>query len=337
MNQSINGIKKNDEDSKFLNDPNQKEFRHPGDLTARLGSVEIFFTVFKSVVGIGILYIPKGIVYSGWLCSLIGFIISFIFTFEGLRRQIIAHARFGGTYFDLAEKCGGKVVKILVEICIAISQLMFIIGYITFIILNLNSITAALGREFPEWAIGLGLGFILVPLVCVKDISIFSSLHILADIIIMSTIFFVIVYDIVQLTNDGIGPGVTSSGSVISMMRIIGIAVGACEANATIIPVYRQAFRKRTFLTIQNSALITIFIMYISYGILSYITFGTHTMGPITISMNQFKWYVQALEIAYMLAMLLTVMLQYYPVMEVVMHCTIESLDEGKLKSFLIT
>jgi len=112
------------EDNKSNKDQNQKikKFKKVGDLTACLSPVEIYFTLFKGLVGIGILYLPKGFTYSGWLFSIIALLISGLFTLEGLNRQILAHKRVGGGYPGLVEKAYGLPLRICIEICIVTVQ-----------------------------------------------------------------------------------------------------------------------------------------------------------------------------------------------------------------------
>lgn len=116
------------EEDKFADDPNQKQprFKQVGNLTACLGPVEIFFTIFKGLVGIGILYLPKGFTYSGWLASVIALLISGLFTLEGLNRQILAHAKVGGSYPRLAEKAWGLPLRLFLELCIVAVQVRLI-------------------------------------------------------------------------------------------------------------------------------------------------------------------------------------------------------------------
>jgi hypothetical protein len=117
------------EENKLGEDPNQKvkRLKKVGNLTACLSPVEIFFTIFKGLVGIGILYLPKGFTYSGWLSSVIALIVSGLFTLEGLNRQLLAHEKVGGSYPRLAEKAYGLPLRIFLEVCIVAVQVYLIL------------------------------------------------------------------------------------------------------------------------------------------------------------------------------------------------------------------
>lgn len=96
--------------------------RPKDELSACLGPVQIYFTIFKGLVGIGVLYLPKGFTYSGWLTSVIALMICGVFTLEGLNRQIRSHEKAGGGYPELAEKAGGILLRIFLEICVVTVQ-----------------------------------------------------------------------------------------------------------------------------------------------------------------------------------------------------------------------
>lgn len=194
---------------------------------------------------------------------------------------------------------------------------------------NLHKIALSSGYGIPEWSIGIVLGVILVPLVTVQDISIFASCHIFADCIIICSSLFIIIYSITTLANDGVGPDVVTGKSFISVMRVIGIGIGSYEVNAVLIPIYRQAKVKRNFMNIQNSALFTVVALYVSVGLFCYLAFGEDSKGPITITLNQSKWFIKVLELLYMVALLLTVMLQLYPAIEIILKYTSNKMEQS--------
>jgi len=93
-------------------------------LNAVLGRTQIYFTLFKGMVGIGFLYLPIGYSYAGIAFSIIAFLICSFFSSEGFNRLVSAHEKVGGSYSELAEKAGGKLFKIVLEIALVISQVI---------------------------------------------------------------------------------------------------------------------------------------------------------------------------------------------------------------------
>ena len=90
-----------------------------------LGPVETFFTVFKGLVAMGILFLPKGFAHAGWAFSMIAFLLCAFFTLEGLTQLVRAHDVAGGSYPSLARKSMGTAGKIALEIAVFLTQVKF--------------------------------------------------------------------------------------------------------------------------------------------------------------------------------------------------------------------
>eukprot|EP00826_Nyctotherus_ovalis_P054501 TRINITY_DN7140_c0_g1_i25.p2 TRINITY_DN7140_c0_g1~~TRINITY_DN7140_c0_g1_i25.p2 ORF type:complete len:159 (-),score=32.23 TRINITY_DN7140_c0_g1_i25:826-1251(-) len=92
------------------------------DISASLGGTQMYFTIFKGMVAIGVLYLPKGFSDSGWAFGSIAFLVCAFFSSEGFNRLISSHEKVGGDYPTLAKKAGGRKLKFLLEIALVISQ-----------------------------------------------------------------------------------------------------------------------------------------------------------------------------------------------------------------------
>ena len=115
----------------------------------------------------------------------------------------------------------------------------------------------------------------------------------------------------------------------LSVMRILGISIGSYEVNCVLIPIYRQAKSKRNFIAVQNSVLGTVIVLYIAVGLLCYLAYGANAKGPITITLDQTKWYIKIVEVVYVVALLLTVMLQLFPAIEIILRYTSNRMKRG--------
>lgn len=100
----------------------QQENKSANSLSPVLGRTQIYFTLFKGMVGIGFLYLPLGYSYAGAVFSILAFLVCSFFSSEGFNRLISAHERAGGSYSELAEKAGGRVFKAVLEVSLVISQ-----------------------------------------------------------------------------------------------------------------------------------------------------------------------------------------------------------------------
>ena len=205
-------------------------------------------------------------------------------------------------------------------------------GYIVQFILNLYHISAAYGHPIPQWSIAIALCFLLSPLIIIKDISRLSAYNIVADIAIIAASLFIEIYCGTMVANNGINPTVAPYTTLYGAMKIIGLVTGAYEANGVLIPIYKQAENKDTYFRVQIFTLITVSLLYISFGSFGYLAYGEHVKGPITISLNQALWYVEVLELCYIAALLPSILLQAYPATKVITSYTISKMDVGKMK-----
>ena len=92
------------------------------DISSSLGSIQMYFTIFKGMVAIGVLYLPKGFADGGWALSTLAFLACAVFSSEGFNRLIMSHEKVGGNYPALAKKAGGTTLKTLLELALVISQ-----------------------------------------------------------------------------------------------------------------------------------------------------------------------------------------------------------------------
>lgn len=101
---------------------------------AKLGTVATAFTVFKSFVCTGILYMPKNYVTSGWLFSGICIMLSLIVTLYCCKLLIDVSDKINLTSFpEIGFKAFGKPGKIATDIVLFASQFGFVTAYVYFI------------------------------------------------------------------------------------------------------------------------------------------------------------------------------------------------------------
>lgn len=187
----------------------------------------------------------------------------------------------------------------------------------------------------PERYIAVVLGVFLAPLVTIKDISVFASCHIIADVLIMFSVFAIVTYSIVLVIERGVSVTVTPFTSIYSAVKIFGLSTGAYEVNAVLISIYKQARRKKDYHEAICPAILSVGTLYCSIGMFGYLAFGEDVKGPVTLSMNQKLWYIEIIELAYIAALLPTILIQIYPAVQIMSHHTTDKLEEGQLKEFI--
>ena len=201
-------------------------------------------------------------------------------------------------------------------------------GYIVFITTNLHRMSYAFKFPMPERYIAIVLGVILAPLITIKDISVFASWHIIADMLIMFSAFVIVGYSIFLVFNQGIAETIVSHTSIFTAVKIFGISTGAYEINAVLISVYKQAETKEKYHNAHYPAVFSVGILYLAIGLFGYIAFGVDVKGPVTLSMNQSLWHVELIELAYIAALLPTILIQIHPAIQIMSFHTTDKIND---------
>ena len=87
----------------------------------RLGPVATAFTVFKSYVATGILYMPNQFYVSGWLFTAILVLISLGMNLYACKLLLEVHNKTGGSLPDIGYAAFGKKGKIFCDILLVCS------------------------------------------------------------------------------------------------------------------------------------------------------------------------------------------------------------------------
>lgn len=176
----------------------------------------------------------------------------------------------------------------------------------------------AFQRSISEWSIAIVLTIILAPLATIRDLSVFASFHIIADMLIIFSAVTIEVCCLISIAKDGLGTGFTPFTSIFSAMKLIGISTSAYEINAVLIPIHSQAKSKEKYHKVQYPAIISVGILYFTIGLFGYLAFGKDVKGPITLSLDQSLWYVVFVELIYIIALIPTIIIQIYPAVTIV-------------------
>ncbi len=174
------------------------------------------------------------------------------------------------------------------------------------------------------------LCLILGPLVTIRDLKVFASCHIVADLIIIVGAVYIEVYSVMQFAKHGVDPSVSAFTSIMSAMRMVGIATGAFEVSAMVIPIYKESGNKAAYPFIQSCALVVVSVLYSTFGAFGYLAFGKDVRGPVTISLDQRRRDVEVIELIYILALFPTILMQIYPPIQILEHYAALTFRENK-------
>jgi hypothetical protein len=81
-----------------------------------------FFSIIKGFVAIGILYLPKGFVYGGWLFSILSFVFMAVVCTVGMIFLLDCRIKYGGNFSTLGQAAVGNFGKYWVDVSLILSQ-----------------------------------------------------------------------------------------------------------------------------------------------------------------------------------------------------------------------
>ena len=103
------------------------------DKEAIVSDMGTFFSIFKGIVAVGILFLPYGFSLGGFLFSIIVMLICCLLVYMGYIRLIETKIVLNGDYSEMAEKAFGKIARILVDILLIIGQMGAVTAYLVYI------------------------------------------------------------------------------------------------------------------------------------------------------------------------------------------------------------
>mmetsp|Transcript_9659 Transcript_9659/g.16232 ORF Transcript_9659/g.16232 Transcript_9659/m.16232 type:complete len:125 (+) Transcript_9659:568-942(+) len=107
----------------------------------KLSNVATFFTLIKAFVCTGCLYLPKSFINGGYGFQIISLVISCIFTMYCSTLILETRTKLkADSYTEIGEKLYGRMGRVVVDVCLILSQSGFCCAYVFFIKSNYSSI-----------------------------------------------------------------------------------------------------------------------------------------------------------------------------------------------------
>ena len=273
-----------------------------------LSSKRAYFSLLKSMINTGILYQPRsfylgGIVFSSIACVLVGTL-----TLIPILWLSKANDRYGGTYAEIAGHAMGKPGLYILDAIIVITQYgpgCINVGFIIDLLLTTLSIFSMQASPYTLMAF---LFLILIPLCLIKSIKDQYWAHILADIIIITSIFTIGIYSTVENSSSTI--------SIITpkyMIYTFGTLVYGFEGIPLLLPIKKTMNNPEDFGKLFTYITITVIIMFLWFSNASNFAYGSDLKDLVILNLPRQTW-VAVLLMAYALAVCLTMPLILNPV-----------------------
>ncbi|CAI5736967.1 unnamed protein product [Peronospora destructor] len=290
------------------------------------------FTILKSFIGSGILFLPKGFQNGGMLFSLAALCASAILSiFCMLRLTDCSNAvrirnRSSVSYGLVGEKAFGEVGRVAVNISLVLSQIGFCCSYLIFVEKNIGEvILAAFGIQRTTASSSLTLITLQIllytPLSWVRRIEYFALTNLFADLLILFGIVYIMSYTVQTLDEASVGSATWENFNSTSWAMLLGTAVYCFEGIGLVLPIYDAMDDdiRHKFPRILSYTMLFLLTLFSVFAGLVYAAFGQDTQSVVTLNLPsaQDSIATMSVQITYSLALVLTYPLMLYPVVKI--------------------
>jgi len=300
-----------------------------GEYKLKEGSSDIltFFSLMKSMITIGILFVPRGFMLGGWLFAALAFLMfSCICTTCMIWLSNAKHVH-GGTYSDLCGLAMGNVGYYMVELSIFVVQIGFGVVSIVFFNQNFTKIVYFFGAEVDLWVPSVIQLVLVSPFSLIKEMTDIAITHIFADIAIFINLIYIIAVAILNIVDQGAVEETVQAFNPETFMLMLGMAIYSFEGITLVIPIKSAMKNQQNFNRILITVMAIVTCMLIGFGIVNYFSWGTHTAQIATLNVKE-TMASSILLLVYLVAVLLTFPLLLFPPFAMIDNWTGEKVPE---------
>lgn len=314
-----------------------------------INAAQAGLTMFKAVVGPSILYLPAAIMNAGLASAVpITLVTGAVSTkavcllldaASELRRQGHAVTGIG----DVGEVAFGRTGRIAVNVSVVLVQLGYCTGYCVFVGENVQAIIfEAYGGKVGEHGDGAACALpavladdhlvywiicvlmpMLIPLTWIRQLRSLSLSNLVASILIAVSVAFMLGLFGAQLLSHG--PEEIHAYSPEGTLTYIGTAMYAFEGIGVVLPVEQSMADPSKMPLVACWAMLGACAFQLLAGVMAYLVYGAHTQPIVTVSLGDGSMYlpggevaVQAVQVAWVIAVLLTFPLQMLPAARII-------------------
>jgi proton-coupled amino acid transporter len=275
--------------------------------------------LLKSFVGTGVLFLPRAYLNGGMLFSNLVLLAVAGLSYTCFVLLVSTRLAVEHSFGDMGLHLYGRWMRNMINFSLVISQIGFSSAYIVFVSENMQAFVLAV----TDCKTFIGIGHmiliqmvIFLPLSLYRNINNIQKLALIADGFIVAGLGYLYYYDILTIVKQGGLSDIVSFNSS-SWTLFIGTAIFTFEGIGLIIPIQTSMKDPRKFPKVLGGVMIAISVVFISAGALSYAAFGSKTKTVVLLNMPQDNRFVNAVQLIYSLAILLSTPLQIYPAIEI--------------------
>ena len=274
--------------------------------------------LLKSFVGTGVLFLPRAYLNGGFLFSnlvLLGVALLSYYCFILLVNTCL---KVPGSFGDMGGMIYGEWMRRLILTSVALSQIGFVSAYIVFTSESMQAFILAVSncRTWIDIKYMVLMQLIIfLPLSLIRDISKLGATAIVADFFILLGLIYIAYYDSWTLYAKGVGDIAMFNPQ--DWTLFIGTAIFTFEGVGLIIPIQESMKQPSKFPPVLAAVMVLITVVFVGMGALSYAAFGSATKTVILLNLPQDSVFVNAVQLLYSLAILLSTPLQLFPAIRI--------------------
>ena len=308
------------EDSALLTPGGKRRRRHKTRIPTGAGSaLNASLLLLKSFVGTGVLFLPRAFLNGGMLFSSLVLLGVAMLSFYCFVLLINTRMKVEASFGDMGGILYGKWMRTAIQTSLVLSQVGFVSAYTVFTAENLQAFVLAVSncKTFIDIKFMVMIQVVIfLPLSLIRDIGKLGFTALIADAFILLGLIYLYYYDILTIVaNHGQSDIQLFNSS--SWTLFIGTAIFTFEGVGLIIPIQESMKHPEKFPRVLGIVMVVITLLMTSIGALSYYAYGSSTKTVVLLNLPQDDKMVNAVQLIYSLAILLSTPLQLFPAIRI--------------------
>jgi len=187
-----------------------------------------------------------------------------------------------------------------------------------------------------RWIIGAAFFTLIFPFSLLRNPEKLSFTHLAANVVILIVVIYISIVSIMKISSMGsrIDNGILAFNGRTCLI-FLGMAAFSFEGIAVVIPLYKLSKEKYMVPYIFRSSIFAVCALYGIFAHICFFAFGRDTQQMITLNLNQESVIPQIIYCAYILVLIPTILVQFFPAVGVLEQRYIDTKFTGKANTII--
>lgn len=284
-----------------------------------MGTGSAFVTTLKSFIGMGILTLPFATAKGGLILGPLGLVCVAALSHHCMGLLVKLATRTSTRSFGaLASSILGRQAKILVDVCLVLTQYGFAIADIIFIVENVRDVICLETNQSAcpgKVAVCAGTLICVLPFTWLRSLQVLTVPVLMSNVVLLCGISWVYYCGFVQLGTHGMAPGIRTFNWA-EFPIFFGCAVFSFEGIGLILPIQFAMQQPAHFPKLLQRAMLILGTLFASFGMVGYAAYGLDTKDMITFNIPQNK-ITSFLRLFYCLGVFFTYPVMLFPLYQI--------------------